>query len=68
MPRLTMDDVDKKIDEILTQAEPARPVERAGVVSSLLERIRGRRGIKSTEGILPPPTTPKLLKMPEYRR
>lgn len=53
MPKLTMDDVDKKIEEILIQAEP---VERAGVVSSLIERMRAR---VRPAGI-PPVRTPRL--------
>ena len=51
MPKLTMDDVDKKIEEILTQAEP---VERTGVVDSLLERARKRVGA----------TAPRLPRLP----
>jgi len=51
MPKLTMEDVDKKIEEMLT------PAERPDVMSSLLDRVRGRK-----------PGLPKMPKLPRMPR
>ena len=48
--KLTMDDVDKKIEEMLT------PAERPNIMGSLMERVRGRKA-----GL---PKLPKLPRLP----
>lgn len=58
MPKFTLEKHEERMRKILTQAEP---VERAGILSSLLERVRGVT--EPTE--IPLPRTPRL---PETRR
>jgi len=60
--KFTIKDVEKEIDEILAQSEP---VERAGVIDSLLERVRGRGATQSTGDMTPPaPSLPRLPRLP----
>lgn len=61
MPKFTYEKHQERMRRILTQAEP---VERTGVIRSLLDRVRGR----PTEE--PPLETPELPepRLPELRR
>ena len=59
MPKFTYEQHQERMRQILTQAEP---VERTGVIQSLLERVRG---------VPEPPTHPELPELPalpEMRR
>lgn len=66
MPKLTMKDVDKQIEDWLT---PVKPVERTGVIQSLLQRVRGVPGLPKEPPLeMPPLETPELLREPRLPR
>lgn len=62
MPKFTYEKHQERMRRILTQAEP---VERTGVIRSLLDRVRGGGIAQPPEGAIPPLKPPKL---PEPRR
>lgn len=61
MPKFTYEKHQERMRKILTQAEP---VERTGIIRSLLERARGVPRLPEE----PPLETPELPRIPEPRR